>query len=102
MFNTIYSEETEETTVTAQVKKTCPNNDQYCLECSGSECKRCGASYWDPNTGMCKAPIVKIDNCKLYIIFIYLFYLLMFLYLEIPEFSIKILTLNIFFSLNVN
>ena len=71
MISTIHMEETtEESTTTAQVKKTCPNKDEYCLECLGSQCIRCGASYWDPNTEMCKAPIVKIDNCKI-IIFLF-------------------------------
>lgn len=60
------SEETteEETTVTAQVSKTCPNNDEYCLECTSKICIRCGASFWDPNSGTCKPPKVRIDNCK--------------------------------------
>lgn len=59
------SEETTEdnSQVTVQVKKTCPNNDQYCLECTAKICVRCGASYWDPNTGTCKPPKVRIDNC---------------------------------------
>ena len=63
----IKSEETTEgSTVTAQVKKTCPNADEYCLECTTKICVRCGASYWDPNTATCRPPKVPIQNCKNY------------------------------------
>ena len=60
----ISEETTADSGTTAQVSKTCPNNDEYCLECTAKICVRCGASYWDPNTGTCKPPPVPIDNCK--------------------------------------
>ena len=52
--------------VTPVVAKKCPNNDAYCLECNGSTCNRCGASFWNSNTGKCNPPKIKIDNCTAY------------------------------------
>ena len=55
---------TTTTTVTQVIAKICPDNNEYCLECVDKTCKRCGASYYDPNKQICVPPKAKISNCK--------------------------------------
>ena len=49
----------------AAIFLSCPDKDEYCIACNGTQCLECAAAYLD-NNGKCVAPKNTIDNCAQY------------------------------------